>query len=156
MPVRPSILDYSERLDNGYIFEGPEQSIAEHAAALIMEQSIFVQRLQATKISLQTFLSGYAGIKPNGIAERVKEKHRGIALALLGETKAACDIFTEMVQRYVRDFGHPYIQRMIAIQQSLVAGNGKHLKLITDMETEAAQQIGLTRPPAAQPSTSLA
>ena len=61
-----------------------------------------------------------------------------------------------MVQRYVRDFDHPYIQRMIAIQQSLVAGNGKHLKLITDMETEAAQQIGLTRPPAAQPSTSLA
>ena len=41
--VRPPILDYSERLDNGYIFEGPEQSIAEHAAALIMEQSIFVQ-----------------------------------------------------------------------------------------------------------------
>ncbi len=156
VPVRPPILDYSERLDRGYVFEGPEQSIAEHAAALIRKQDIFVQRLQAPEISLQAFLSDYAGTEPNGTAEWIKQKHRGIALALLGETEAACANFTAMVARYVRDFDHPYIRRMIAIQQSLVARDGKHLALITDMETEAAQQIGLTRPAIAQPSASQA
>ncbi len=154
--VRQPILNYSKRLDRGYVFEGPEQSIAEHAAALIKEQSVFVQRLQAPEISLRTFLSDYAGTEPNGIEESIKEDHRGIALALLGEKEAACAVFTNMVKGYVCDFDHPYTQRIVAIQQSLVAGDGKYMTLITDMETEAARQIGLTRPPAAQPSTSLA
>ncbi len=50
-----------------------------------------------------------------------------------------------MIQGYDPSRKSAHGERIIAITQSLAAGDGHHIALITEMEIEAAKAVGLTR-----------
>jgi hypothetical protein len=151
---RQPVLDYSERLSRktarGYTgyFEGTEQEIAEEAAALLKANSVYAERLAMPETPLETFLSRNV---PEGLrtsARPTMQEDRGMALALLGQTEDALAILNKLVAGFAPNWSSPHGANIRAIRDSLAAGDGRHVTLITQMEVAAAKQIGLVRPEA--------
>ena len=137
-------LTYSERLDNSLRFEGIAEAIAEQAAELFREHRAFIDRLTGPETTLERFLAAER-ITPFTISV-IRDVDRGLALALLGQTAAALEVLTTVVDRYVPDRMTPYAHTIVAIQRSLAAGDGDYLAIIADMETRGANALGLVRP----------
>jgi hypothetical protein len=149
--IKQPILNYSERLSHcpsgryTSFFEGPEQEIAERAAELFRANKVFTDRLEAPETSLESFLSDKVPDGPYTAANSIRLEHRGLALALLGHADAALKALTTVVNSYSPSRRSLYGEKIIGITQSLAAGDGHHIALITEMEIEAAKSVGLTR-----------
>jgi hypothetical protein len=150
--VQQPTLDYGKRVGpdptmiNGCYFDGPEERIAEQAAAIFRANDVFARRLTAPEMTLETFLADYVPDNPRTRASWIRIEHRALALALTGQTEEALAIFRTALKDFNPSSHNHYGLTLCAVRDSLAANDGRHVALITEMEVAAAKQVGLVRP----------